>query len=89
MSPLLVTYDLRQPGRNYNDLYEAIKKLGGWWHCLESIWIIKTEKSTAQVRDYLKNYIDVNDGLIVLGLNGNWASYGISNECSNWLKDNL
>ena len=31
---VLITYDLKQPGRNYTDLYEAIKSLGDWQHPL-------------------------------------------------------
>lgn len=45
----LISYDLKQPGRNYDDLYEAIKTLGDWWHCLESVWIVKSPKSPLEI----------------------------------------
>jgi len=89
MAVQLITYDLRQPGRNYNDLHEAIKQLGSWWHCLESIWLVNTTYTCPQIRDHLKRFIDPNDDLVVLGLNGHWATHGLSTKCNNWLRNNL
>lgn len=38
-----IDYDLRNPGRNYEPLYDAIKSYGQWAHPLDSMWIIETE----------------------------------------------
>ena len=37
-----INYDLKQPGQNYNELYEAIKSCGAWWHYLDSTWLVDT-----------------------------------------------
>lgn len=37
----LITYDLKEPGQDYSELYEAIKGLGDWQHPLESMWLVK------------------------------------------------
>jgi hypothetical protein len=89
MAAHVITYDLRKPGQDYSALFEAIKRLGGWWHCLESIWIVQTGLTTAQVRDALTPRIDANDGLVVLALQGGWASCGLTQECSEWLRARL
>jgi len=89
MAAQLISYDLRKPGRDYATLFAAIKQLGPWWHCLESIWIVKTALSTVQVRDALTPHVDGNDDLIVLSLQGGWATYGLSQECNDWLRNNL
>ncbi|WP_407353295.1 hypothetical protein [Luteimonas sp. R10] len=89
MAVQLISYDLRKPGRNYDDVYEAIKKIGTWWHCLESVWLVKTNSSSGDIRNHLKQFIDKNDDLVVFGLNGNWATYGLSDDCNNWLRNNL
>lgn len=89
MTATLITYDLRAPGRNYTNLYEGIKALGGWWHCLDSNWIVKTSLTTVQVRDALAAHIDSNDKLLVVQLNGNGAWQGFDTDCSTWLKSNL
>lgn len=85
----LISYDLGKPAREYEKLYEAIKSLGNWWHCLESVWIVKTNKSAAQVRNALTPHIDANDKLAVLTLEGGWATMNLSKECNDWLRNNL
>ena len=89
MDSYLITYDLCKPGQNYEKLYEAIKKHGKWCHCLESIWIVKSQNSAAAIRDALLSYIDNNDKILVVKLNGEGAWKGITDECSKWLKENL
>ena len=89
MAVQMISYDLRKPGRNYDDLYKAIKAIGTWWHCLESVWLVKTNSTSGDIRTQLQQFIDVNDDLVVFGLNGNWATYGLSDDCNNWLRNNL
>jgi len=90
MSAYLIGYDLDKPGQNYPNLFSAIKNCGtNWWHCLDSTWIILSNKTTAQVRDHLTPHIDANDKLLVVLYGGDWASYGFSAECGDWLKANL
>jgi hypothetical protein len=89
MACKLISYDLDNPNRNYDDLYEAIKGLGSWWHCLESVWLVDTTKTTAQVRDTLKAELDRGDKLAVFNLAGGWATYNLSDECNTWLRNRL
>lgn len=89
MNSYLITYDLNKPGQNYNDLYEAIKKIGLWWHCLDSTWIVKSDKTAVQIRDSITPHIDSNDSLLVAHLSGEGAWIGFSDQCSSWLKNNL
>ena len=53
MKSYLIGYDLNKQGQDYETLIEHIKKLGTWWHCLDSTWIIKTDKSASDIRDAL------------------------------------
>ncbi|WP_228236841.1 hypothetical protein [Allomuricauda sp. M10] len=89
MGTFLITYDLHAPIQNYQPLIDEIKKIGTWWHCLESVWIIKSNYTCAQLRDILLNYIDNDDELLVVGLTGHWASSNLSKNCSDWLKQNM
>jgi hypothetical protein len=89
MAAKLITYDLNKPGRDYDDLHNAIKKLGSWWHCLESTWIVDSTKAVSEIRDTLKAHIDSNDDLAVFSLSGGWATYGLSDKCNNWLRNHL
>tara|TARA_R110002049_G_scaffold7177_2_gene42609 strand:- start:1335 stop:1604 length:270 start_codon:yes stop_codon:yes gene_type:complete len=89
MTLKLISYDLSKPGRNYEDLYDSIKNIGTWWHCLESVWIVETNLSCGEIRDQLSAYLDGNDKLAVLTLQGGWATSGLSQECNDWLRNHL
>lgn len=90
MASILIGYDLNKTGQDYKELIDAIKKLAnGWWHCLDSTWIIKTEQSCKQVRDSLRLHIDSNDELLMVTLTGEGAWAGFNDECSTWLKNSL
>lgn len=92
MKTFLIGYDLNKPRENddYKDLIEKIKTVGlTWWHCLDSTWIIKTDKSAVTIRDTLKTYLDDGDELLVVHLSGEGAWTGFKGNCSTWLKDNL
>ncbi len=84
----ILTYDLCEPGQNYEGLIDAIKTYN-WCKIAKSAWIITSTKSSVDIRDHLKAKIDKNDKLFVGQLTGNAAWYGESNDVSQWLKDNL
>ncbi|GKV78039.1 hypothetical protein PEC106568_32120 [Pectobacterium carotovorum subsp. carotovorum] len=88
MSVYQINYDLRKQ-RDYSSLIERIQSYDTWCHPLESAWIIVTDQTAVQVRDNLKAVMDADDGLLVTRLQGEAAWYGLSNEISQWLKDNL
>lgn len=92
MKSYFIGYDLNKPRENddYKDLIAKIKTLGiTYWHCLDSTWIVRTEQSAESIRDALKPYIDSGDELLVAKLSGEGAWKGFSDECSNWLMNNL
>ena len=88
MSSKIVEYDLRQPGRDYDALDNAIKGYGTWAHVTESTWFIKTDETCVQVRDKLMELMDNNDRLFVGELSGTAAWHNTICE-GQFLKDNL
>lgn len=67
-----VTYDLRQPGRKYNELYDAIKSIAGdgnWQHPMESFWVMAFSEFSLEnsnsIFEKLRMHIDANDSIIV------------------------
>jgi hypothetical protein len=88
MKTIQVNYDLRKPGRDYERLYEY---LWSYEACrpLQSLWLIKTNKSVSTVRDELKRYVDRNDEVLVIDVTGDpWAS-NFSDEPTAWMKQNM
>ena len=88
MTSMIIEYDLRAPGRNYDDLYKAIKAYGVWARITESTWFIKTNENCAQVRDKLLKHMDGNYRIFVAVLTGAaaWRNVLCSSE---YLKENL
>lgn len=88
MTSVIIEYDLRSPGRNYDELYKAIKSYGVWAHITESTWFIKTSESCVQVRDKLLAHMDGNDRIFVAALTGVAAWSNVLCD-SEYLKKNL
>lgn len=92
MSTLLISYDLTYPenSEEYNRVINYIKSFGYWAKPHKSLWLIKTDKTTAQVRDEMRKYTDSNDKILVINITGaGWASYNLSDEVAEWFKNNL
>jgi len=64
----LISYDLNSPGKNYDDLYEAIKNAstGVWCKPLSSVYIINSNHSAKEVYNRLKPCLDGNDLMLVI-----------------------
>lgn len=81
-----IGYDLRNQ-RKYEALYERIKKYQHWCRPLESSWVIGTEQSAADVRDYLTAVLDADDRILVTRLSGEAAWSNVTPEkTSQYLK---
>ena len=74
---VLITYDLKQPGRNYTDLYEAIKSFGDWQHPLESTWFVHVPDNTSLdlIVEKLKASADKNDFFFAVEITKNYQGW--------------
>ena len=61
-----ISYDLRQPNRDYSNLYEAIKSFKLYIHPLESNWFIQSDWDAQDIYKKLRPCIDDNDLLLVI-----------------------
>ena len=78
MSCYIIGCGLREPGRDYIDLVEAIEHLGSAaWPCLEATWVVNSDKTATQIRDALKSFLAAGDDLIVAELTGTAAWRGL------------
>lgn len=73
MACYVVSYDLRNPQRDYDRLYARLSAWGAL-QVLESVHLIASDQSSSSdLRDDLARYIDANDGLFVARLTGEAA----------------
>lgn len=90
MNTILVSYDLRAPGKDYARLWEHLQSYQDYIKPLESFWLLRTSYSAEQVRNTVKQYIDANDRLIVINVTSDAAAwFNLSDKHSQWIKDNL
>jgi hypothetical protein len=82
----LVTYDLNTSGQNYPALYEAIKSLGEWCKPMESTWLIDTNWSTEQIRQWLLKHIDKNDRLLILDFDPSIVDGWLTTDVIAWIR---
>jgi hypothetical protein len=84
---LIVTYDLHQPGRDYEKIAEVLKKSEFWAHPQGSVWFLDTLVKPAQWRDRLKEAGDPNDEYFVAQMQKHWASSNLGQKMNDWLKN--
>jgi hypothetical protein len=91
MATILIGYDVHPPeGRTHDGLVGAIQSLGIWWHHLETIWIVKTSQTPADIRDQLKPHVGADDQLLVVDISGDTAEwFGVNDAGSIWLEKNV
>ena len=88
MNAFSISYDLSKPGRDYSGLHEAIKSFGGWWHYLDSTWIVITNESPQQIWNQLSNHIDKNDSLLVIEVLDNVQGW-LPKDAWDWIHENV
>lgn len=68
-----ISYDMRREPRIYEPLWAELQRLGAV-RVLYSLWFWRGESTCLQLRDHFKQFIDQNDGLLVVSFD-DWASY--------------
>jgi hypothetical protein len=83
-----ISYTLRKQ-RNYSGLYKRIHSYGTYCHPLESSWLIVTNQSAMQIRDFLIQAMDPDDSLLITRLQGEAVWEELGEKLSQWLKKQL
>ncbi len=84
-----ISYDLNEPGQDYDELYETIEDLGDWIHPLDSTWLVSTSLSAEEIRDKLEIVVDDTDALLVTKATTPGAWLNLSDDESAWLQSKL
>ena len=87
---LQINYDLVAPGRDYTKLYAYLKSFNGYSRPLESMWLVRTSKSTQTVCNELLAYVDSNDKLVVIDVTDDaWWTHGLPNPTLTWMHGHI
>jgi hypothetical protein len=91
MATILIAYDIHPiAGETCEQVTDAIRSLGEWWHHLESTWLVKTDRTPGQIRDLLKEHIGCDDQLLIVDISLDAAAwFGVNDAGSQWLETSL
>ena len=85
---ILISYDLKVPGKKYDSLYEAIKKAPSWWHYLDSTWLVRTNESVTTWNDRLTKILDENDRLLIVDVTKRERNGWPPKRAWDWIREN-
>lgn len=88
MTVYCVSYDLKKAGQNYTALHEELKKSPGWWHELDSTWLVSTTETAQQLSDRLVKHIDQNDRLLVIKVVRAYQGW-LSESAWKWINEHV
>ncbi|QKL01288.1 hypothetical protein GEV39_07615 [Pseudomonas sp. NY5710] len=86
MPQYVVSYDLHQAGRDYERMKKGLASLGTDAKLLASVWLLDTNRTAVQVRDYLLDYCDGNDGIAIIEVSASWATIRVAAQGQQFLK---
>ncbi len=86
MAIYMIGYDLHRSHEDrYDKLYAALEAIGsGYWDCLESTWLLITDKTAAQIKEQLEPHLEDGDRLLVMRYGEGAAWVGFTDECLGW-----
>ena len=83
---LLISYDLRNPIKNYDDLYTTLKTADSWWHYLESTWLLNTPDSVDDWQKKIRHTLDDNDIFIVVDITKQPRNGWLPQKAWEWIR---
>jgi hypothetical protein len=85
---LFISYDLYNPGQNYEKVAAAIRSLGSWAKMQKSAWYVKSQLSVSNAAEIIWASMDRTDSLIVVdAINNNAAWYNLSDEVARHIQN--
>lgn len=88
MKVFIVTYELADPGKNYQRLLKEIKTYPAWARLSQSSYLIATDATVAQVRNNLKTVLVSSDKLFVGTCPVPSAWHGLPDNVRKWILEN-
>lgn len=84
---VLVSYDLKQPGRDYSAVYDLLKTVPAI-RILESLWVLRTSQSVQTWSDRIKSVVDDNDRFFVVDITNDTTAGWLAQSSWDWISQN-
>lgn len=84
-----ISYDLIEPGKDYEDIIKTIKSMGSWCHVLKSTWLVDTALTIDQINKLIETHTDKTDAYWITDLTSTTYWVKASAEVRNWIKEHV
>ncbi|MFT8329407.1 MAG: hypothetical protein ABF619_06445 [Oenococcus oeni] len=85
--PYLISYDLDNPGQNYEDLQQAIKDNStAYYKYQKSSWLVRSNLEPSDFYEQLKSFLDTNDKILITKISKPY--YGQGTEW-DWIEEHI
>ena len=84
----MISYDLKAPTNNRDNVIEDIKSLGTWCKYLTTTFLVKTYYSKEEVTNICTKNLDKNDRMIIAPVS-EMVSGWLDSDQWNWIQQNL
>lgn len=90
MAVLWVNFDLSTAGANYDALLAYLKSHQAWAHPMKNSFFVNTTLDPGALRDGIEKFLGVRDDVIIVPVGGQgWATFGLDQNITDWLRANL
>lgn len=86
--PYIISYDLKNPGQKYKDVFEVIKQFGACIKILDSVWLVRTSLTPNEMVDKIHNAADNNDHIFVTEISKKYQGW-LDEESWEFIKKNI
>jgi len=86
----MITYDLNNTGKKYDEVIQAIKDCSSYWCTFwKSSYLIKSDHTANQIVDKIKPYLDDNDRLIAVEVKNNNYQGWLADDDWTYIKEKI
>ncbi|MCR4773437.1 MAG: hypothetical protein K5854_03665 [Prevotella sp.] len=87
----LITYELESYDETYPAIAEYLRSCPNWARVGAHTWFVRTRTTAGYLRDELKKLLknEEDQVMVVQTTDAEWATYAVSKEVTDWMKDNV
>ena len=81
----LVAYDFTGSPDKYSDLFGELRKSTGWWHWIDSVWLLRTKESADELYARLGPHLDEDINLFITDIGNDYQGW-LPSKAWKWIE---
>lgn len=83
-----VTYEFGKRRPEHKRFFKELEASQGWWHFIESTWLIETNETPEELNDRLSRFLYEDDFLLIIQAIPPYQGW-LPKEAWNWIQERL